>query len=195
MKIAATLPTASSRPSAREENTLTALTTESFKPVWRNHRRKKKPKAEKVKPAKAILPNGWYFMKPEHMKRSEFRKMAPGKCKESRKKLRGARNKEAVRLELLKLQAELDKAFGVGRMKARLGGKILACMDPGPHRLIIFTTDLYSIFGMDPRPASRYLTRLRKEKNKPRRSLVTLREFLEYSKLKEEDVIPHLMPK
>jgi hypothetical protein len=186
MKIVANLPTASNRHFAREENALTEPAAESFKSIRRNHRRKKKPKAEKVKPAKAILPNGWYFGKPEHMKRSEFRKMGPGKSKEPRKKLRGARQKEAARLALLKLQAELDKAFGVGRMKARLGGKILACMDPGPHRLIIFTTDLYSIFGMDPRPASRYLSRLRKEKNKPPRSLVTLRE---------EDVIPHLMRK
>jgi hypothetical protein len=123
MKIAANLPTASNRPSAREENTLTEPAAESFKSIRRNHRRKKKPKAQKIKPAKAKLPNGWYFWKPEHMKRSEFRKMAPGKCKEPRKKLRGARNKEAVRLALLKLQAELDAAFGVGRMKARLNGK------------------------------------------------------------------------
>lgn len=192
MKIPTTLRTPSNRPSAREENTLTELDTESFKSVGRNHRRKKKPKAQKIKPAKAKLPNGWYFWKPERMKRSDFRKMWPGKCKEPRKKLRGARNKEAVRLALLKLQAELDAAFGVGRMKARLGGEILCCMDPEPHRLIIWTHDLYSILGMDPRPASRYLTRLRKEKNKPKRSLVTLREFCEYSKLKEEDVIPHL---
>jgi hypothetical protein len=192
MKIPTNLPGTSNRPYTNEENTLTALATESYKSVGRNHRRKKKPKAEKVKPAKATLPNGWYFWKPERMKRSALRKMNPGKFKEPRKKLRGAKNKEAARLALLKLQAELDKAFGVGRMKARPGGKILCCMDPGPHRLIIFTHDLYSIMGMDPRPASRYLTRLRKEKNKPRGSLVTLREFCEYSKLKEEDVIPHL---
>lgn len=195
MKIAANLPIASNPSFAREENTLTALITESFKTVKRNHRRKKKPKAEKVKPAKAKLPNGWYFWKPEHMKRSEFKKMHPGNCKEPRKKLRGARKKEAAKIAWLAEQAEIQKIFEqTGRKLKRLGQKMY-CMDPGPHRLIIFTHDLYSIMGMDPRPASRYLTRLRKAKNKPRGSLVTLREFLEYSNLKEEDVIPHLMRK
>jgi hypothetical protein len=192
MEIAANLPIASNPPFAREENTLTALITAPFKPVGRNHRRKKKPKAEKVKPAKAKLPNGWYFRKPEHMKRSEFRKMAPGKCKEPRKKLRGIRQKQAAKNAWLAEQAEIKLIFEkTGRKMKRLGQKMY-CMDPGPHRLIIFPHDLYSIMGLDPRPASRYLTRLRKKLNKPRGSLVTVREFLEHSNLKIEDVIPHL---
>jgi hypothetical protein len=192
MKMAANLPIASNPAFAREENTLTALITESFKPVRRNHRRKKKLKTEKVKPAKAKLPNGWYFRKPEHMKRSEFRKMAPGKSKEPRKKLRGARQKQAAKNAWLAEQAEIKLIFEkTGRKLKRLGQKMY-CMDPGPHRLIIFPHDLYSILGLDPRPASRYLTRLRKKLNKPRGSLVTVREFLEHSNLKIEDVIPHL---
>jgi len=191
MKIPANLPGPLTPTTATGENGSTSLMIAPYKNVRKYHRRKK-PKPEKVKPAKAKLPNGWYFRKKFYGKRKDFIKMQPGKNKESRKKLRGARNKEAVRLALLKLQAELDAAFGVGRMKARLGGKILYSKPAGPHRLVIFTHDVCSIMGMDPRPAGRYLTRLRKEYKKRRGELVTLEEFLRYSKLAKEDVIPHL---
>jgi len=77
-------------------------------------------------------------------------------------------------------------------MKARLGSKIQYSKPAGPHRLVIYTHDVCSILGNDRRPAAQYLTRLRKEYKKRRGELVTLEEFLRYSKLAKEDVIPHL---
>ena len=118
--------------------------------------------------------------------------MQPGKDKESRKKIRGARKKEAAKIAWLAEQAEIQKIFEqTGRKLKRLGTKMFS-MPAGPHRLVIYTHDVCSIMGMDRRPATRYLTRLRKKNKKPRGELVTLREFLEYSKLTEEDVVPHL---
>ena len=162
-----------------------------YKNVRKYHRRKK-IKPEKAKPAKAKLPNGKYFRKPFYMKRKDFEKMQPGKDKESRKKIRGARNKEAVKQTLLKLQAELDVMFGVGKMKASLKGKILYSKPAGPHRLVVFTQDVCSILGLEPRPAGQYLTRIRKKLKMPRGAFVPLREFCEHAHLHEEDVIPHL---
>jgi hypothetical protein len=177
---------------ANREKISTALATEPFKKVRKNHQRKKKLKPEKVKPAKAKLPNGNYFWKKFYMKRKDFKKMQPGKDKEPRKKMRGARNKEAARLAWQEEQAEIQRVFGHREKKPHRIGKPMYSKPAGPHRLVIYTQDICSIMGMDRRPAGRYLTRLRKKLKMPRGSLVPLSEFLNYSKLREEDVIPHL---
>lgn len=179
------------------------LTTGVFTPdvkkpirkINKKHRRKKKIKPPKVKPAKAKLPNGRYFIKHSWEKRSIRRKQRSHKrwIKESQAKLRGKRKKEAYRQAWLEDEKEkqmLKERYGIV-IRGRLGKKMYSKPAP-PHRLVIYTQDICSIFGLQPRQARRYLTRLRKRKGIPPRSMVTFRQFIEYSGQPEEDVIPHL---
>lgn len=179
-------------------NLTTGIFTPDTKPpksIKKYHRRKKKPKPSKIKPAKAKLPNGDYFIKYAWEKRSVRRKERSFKrcIKESQAKLRGKRKKEAWRQAWLADEKEkqmLKEQYGIV-IKGRLGKKMYSKPAP-PHRLVIYTQDICSIMGFQTRPARDYLTRLRKEKKLPKRSLVTFRDFIDYSGLLPEDVIPHL---
>jgi hypothetical protein len=179
-------------------NLTTGIFTPDTKPpksIKKYHRRKKKPKPPKVKPAKAILPDGLYFFKNAWEKRSVRRKERSYKrcIKQSRAKLRGKRKKEVRRQAWLAEEKEkqmLKEQYGIV-INGRLGKKMYS-KPASPHRLIIYPEDICSIMGLRPRPAREYLTRLRKEKDLPKRSPVPFRAFIEYTGLLPEDVIPHL---
>lgn len=140
------------------------------------HRLKKKPKPEKIKPAKAKLPNGRYFHK---VIRGNLKKyMAQRKREnEQKEKLRGAKKKEAARIEKLLYPK----------------GRPMYSMPAPKHRQIIFAKDVERLTGLDPRAASRYLTRVRKKIGRPRAAWVTLTEFVDNTSFTKEDVIPYLM--
>ena len=64
---------------------------------------------------------------------------------------------------------------------------------PAPdYRSIIFPGDICNLMHLDPRPASRYLTRIRKRLGKPRGEIITLKEFCSVTPWTEEEVIPYL---
>ena len=96
---------------------------------------------------------------------------------EEKKKLRGASKKEAARIEKLLYPK----------------GRPMYSMPAPKHRQVVFAKDIQNIVGLDPRPASRYLTRLRKKLGKPRGGYVTLTEFCDNTSFTKEDVIPYLM--
>lgn len=97
--------------------------------------------------------------------------------KPNKKKIRGARKKEAIRLE-----KELNPK---GRKMYK---------KPAPeHRSFVCSKDIEKLMHLDPRPARRYLTRVRKLLKKPPREIVTLSEFCKATPWKEEEVIPYLV--
>jgi hypothetical protein len=139
------------------------------------HRKKAKPKRENHKPAKAILPEGKYFYK---IRRGNLKKYLAERRREddTRKKLRGAKKKEAFR------KYRLDNPDGPVYAKK-----------PAPqHSQIVDTKVVARLTKKTIRHSRRYLTRIRKKLGKQKREWVTLSEFCEKTPFKPEDVIPYL---
>jgi hypothetical protein len=142
----------------------------------KHHRPVKKPQPPKIKPAKAKLPNGRYFHK---VIRGGLKKYVARMKRENEeeKKLRGARKKEAARIEKLLYPK----------------GRAMYSMPAPKHRQIVCSKDIQNLMHIDPRPASRYLTKIRKKIGKKRGGWITLTEFCDNTPFTKEDVIPYLM--
>lgn len=140
------------------------------------HRKKAKPKQENHKPAKAILPEGKYFYK-RQMKSLKKTIAARRREGDTRRKLRGAKKKEAFR------KYRLDNPDGPCYAKK-----------PAPkHRGIIFPSDLERFLHLNPRGARAYLSRVKKKLGKKREHLVTVEEFCSYKNIPIESIIPYLL--
>lgn len=142
----------------------------------KHHRLTKKPKPQKVKPAKAKLPNGRYFRKMQFGNLTKLQAQMKRED-EHKKKIRGAKKKEAARIEKVMYP----------------NGRPMYSMPAPKHRQIVGVKDIQRIMHLDPRPAGRFLTKLRKKLGKARGGYVTLSEFCENTPFKKEDVIPYLM--
>jgi len=142
------------------------------------HRKEKKPAPPKKKPKKVKLPNGWYlhFRK---VPRVSLKKLDEAERRKGRKKLRGAWKKE---------HARCMRMYHV----MRPWGEAMACKAGPDYYSVIYVDVICRLKGIDPRAASRYLTRVRKGLNKPRGEIITLREFCSATPFTEEEVIPYL---
>jgi len=140
------------------------------------HRPRSKPQPAKIKPAKAKLPNGRYFHK---VITGGLKKYLAQRKRddEQKKKVRGAKKKEAARMEKLLYPK----------------GRPMYSMPAPKHRQIVWAKDVEKLTGQNPRAASRYLTKVRKLAGKPRGAFVTLTEFCDNTPFTKEDVIPYLM--
>jgi hypothetical protein len=139
----------------------------------RYHRKEKQPAPPKKKPKKAILPNGKYFHKVAWV---SLKKLAKADKREGRKKLRGAKKKEAARVYKLMFPK----------------GEPMACKKGPDYFSIIYPGVICKMRDMNPRAASRYLTKIRKKLGKPRGEIITLKEFCKATPFTEEEVIPYL---
>lgn len=61
-----------------------------------------------------------------------------------------------------------------------------------PQRIILYTKDVVNITGLSERTARHILSTIRKKNNKPPASLVSVQEFCEHMRLKEEMITPFL---
>ncbi|WP_205514462.1 hypothetical protein [Longitalea arenae] len=181
MRMPSTAAVTSSAPGSGK---LIPLTTADCKKQLKKYLRKKKKPAPAKERVKAKLPDGLYFGK-ENMPKGHVMEFMPFKIwlkkkdkrvQEKKKKLRGARKKEAARLY------KLEYPFGEPRASK-----------PAPrHKGIIDTSVLQRFLGTTPRNARKIFNIMKKDMGKKREHLVTVDEYCRHKNIPKEDIIPYL---
>ncbi|WP_207515082.1 hypothetical protein [Longitalea luteola] len=150
----------------------------------RYHRKQKKEAPLKQDRVKVKLPDGLYFRKDqlskghvlEFMPFKKYFKKKDIKLQEKKKKLRGARKKEAARLYKLKYPL----------------GEPRASRPAPPYRGDIDTSVLQRFHNLSPRSARRRLNTVKKHLGKQRDHVLTVNEYCKHKNIPLEDIIPYL---